>query len=48
MLKPTYLKLIANYRTYQTKSYIKSNDNNEEIIKHNSYNIKDMITNITI
>ncbi len=48
MLKPTYLKLIANYRTYQTKSYIKSNDNNEEIIKHNSYNIKDMITNITM
>lgn len=48
MLKPTYLKLIPYYRTYQTKSYLKSKDNNEEVIKHNSYNIKDIITNITM
>lgn len=50
MLEATYLKLIKNYRsrTYQTKSYIKLNENNEEINKDNSYNIKDKITNITM
>ena len=50
MFRPTYLKLITwyNHKTYQTKSYNKSNDHNEEIIKHNSYNIKDIITNITM
>ena len=50
MFRPTYLKLISwyNHRTYQTKSYNKSNDHNEEIIEHNSYNIKDIITNITM
>ena len=48
MLKPTYLKLIAYSRRYQTISYIKSKDNNEEIIKHNGYNIKDIVTNITM
>lgn len=44
MLSSTYLKLIKSYnhRKYNTKSY------NEEDIKHNSYNIKDTITNITI
>ena len=46
MFKSTYLKLIAHYnhRRYQTISYV----NNEEIIKHNSYNINDKITNITM
>ena len=46
MLEATYLKLIKNYksRTYQTKSYIKLNENNENINKDNSYNIKDKIT----
>lgn len=50
MFRPTYLKLISwyNHRTYQTNSYNKSNDHNEEIIEHNSYNIKDIITNITM
>lgn len=50
MFRPTYLKLISwyNHRTYQTKSYNKSNDHNEEIIEHNNYNIKDIITNITM
>jgi len=44
MLSSTYLKLIKSYnhKKYNTKSY------NEEDIKHNSYNIKDTITNITI
>lgn len=49
MLKPTYLKLTPYYRTYQTKPYLKSKYNNEEeVIKHNGYNIKDMVTNITM
>ncbi len=50
MLRPTYLKLISynNHKTYQTKSYTNSNDDNEEVIKHNGYNIKDKITNITM
>ena len=50
MFKPTYLKLIVrhNYRKYQTKSYTKLDDDNEKVIKHNSYNIKDKITNITM
>ena len=50
MFKPTYLKLTVrhNHRRYQTKSYTKLNDDNEKIIKHNSYNIKDKITNITM
>ena len=50
MLEATYLKLIKNYksRTYQTKSYIKLDENNENINKDNSYNIKDKITNITM
>ena len=37
-----------NYRKYQTKSYTKLDDDNEKVIKHNSYNIKDKITNITM
>ena len=50
MLEATYLKLIKNYksRTYQTKSYTISNNKNEEVIKRDSYNIKNMITNITM
>ena len=50
MFKPTYLNLIVrhNHRRYQTKSYTKLNDDNEKNIKHNSYNIKDKITNITM
>jgi len=49
MLKPTYLKPIAsnNYKRYQTKSYVNLNDDNEKVIKHDSYN-KGMITNITM
>jgi len=49
MHKSTYLKLIAqhNHKIYQTKSHIKSNDNNEENIKHNNSSMEN-ITNITM
>ena len=50
MFKSTYLNFITycNNRTYQTKSYTKLNEDNEDKKKKNSYSIKDRITNITM